>query len=77
MLEENESVIQEKVMTNKAAITPSSGVTGPIETTLNISIGAIGGERHGAAEHGETGQESATSRGAARPARGGRGAKIV
>ena len=36
MLDVNESVIQEKVMTNKIAITHSSGVTGPIETTLNI-----------------------------------------
>ena len=36
MLDVNERVIQEKVMTNSAAITPSSGVTGPIETTLNI-----------------------------------------
>ena len=36
MLDVNESVIQENVMTNRTAITHSSGVTGPIETTLNI-----------------------------------------
>ena len=36
MLAVNESVIQEKVMTNRTAITHSSGVIAPIETTLNI-----------------------------------------
>ena len=36
MLDVNESVIQEKVITNKTAIAHSSGVTVLIETTLNI-----------------------------------------